>query len=292
MRIWQCTGLSINGVGGVERHVAEVSAGLKRLGHSVHVGRALPDGWLAQATTADPIVLHTHGDAWPNPRLLVSRTRRQLLWVHVCHGTSAGRVIACREFTSISGWRGSVSDFFPTRFADAAVAVGQRALDEARTYFLMKLPAAVIPNGADPSIFAPIKQVEATPRLIFVGRGDDRVKNVAALLAACAQTRSDVPELQLWCAPGIDYDYTVQPFVKNLGALNSKELARAMEQSRALVLCSLYEGDPIVLHEAQGLGIPVVVSDIPQIRASLRGYANAIYVNPRNVDSIAFGLRN
>ncbi len=290
MRVWQCTGLNVAGVGGVEKHIVEVSAALRRLKHEVHIGPELPEDWTSREGP-ERIVVHTHGDFWPNP-LRFRKIRKSLCWIHVLHGTSLGRVVACREFLSISGWRGSVTDFFPTRFADAAIAVGQSALQEARSYFKMHLPSTVIQNGADPGIFAPLKQINLTPRLIYVGRSGDRVKNVPAMLAACAAVHAVQPALELQSAPGIDYDPALYPFVKNLGPLKAPELAEALTKCRALLLCSLYEGDPIVLHEAQAMGLPVVVSDIPQIRSTLKGYPNAIYVNPRNIDSIAFGIKS
>lgn len=290
MRIWQCTSLDVSRVGGVERHIAEVSAGLRRLGHEVHVGPEAPEAWFSTGELIEPVIVHTHGGFWPNP-LRFQKFRKQLKWIHVCHGTSFGRVVACREFLSVSGWRGSVSDFLPTHFADAAVAVGQRALDEARSFFRMNLPATVIANGADPVVFAPLRQIALAPRLIYVGRDGDRVKNVPMMLHALDAVRPLVPGLTLVCAPGIDYDFQVHPFVKNLGALVGAELAQAMAQCRALLLCSLYEGDPLVLHEAMSMGLPVIVSDIPQLRSTLANYPNATYVNPRNADSISFGIK-
>lgn len=282
MKVWQCTRLNVSGVGGVEKHIFEVSRALKRLGHEVHIGSETPDGWQG----ANDAIVHTHGDSWPNPTKL-----KGFKWVHVCHGTSIGRVIACREFLSFSGWRGSVRDFYPTHFAHAAVAVGSRALAEARLYFRMKLPSAVIPNGADTSIFKPLQQVSLAPRLIFVGRADDRVKNVPAILDAAKSVFFSQPGLELWAAPGIDCHPGDYPFVKNLGALSSSALADKLSQVRALILCSFYEGDPIVLREAQAMGLPVIVSRIKQIRSNLGNYENAIYVNPRNTESISFGIK-
>ncbi|MBI3558655.1 MAG: glycosyltransferase family 4 protein [Deltaproteobacteria bacterium] len=290
MRVWQCTGLNVTGVGGVEKHIAEVSAGLRRLKHEVHIGPELPENWIF-SESQERLIVHTHGDFWPNP-IKFRKHRKALCWIHVCHGTSLGRVVACREFLSISGWRGSITDFLPTRFADAAIAVGQNALEEARRYFKLKLPAAVIRNGADPTVFAPLKQIHLKPNLIYVGRSSDRVKNVPAMLEACAAVYAVQPSLQLQSAPGIDYDHEIYPFVKNLGPLGAPALAEALAKCRTLLLCSLYEGDPIVLHEAQAMGLPVVVSDIPQIRSTLKNYTNALFVNPRNVDSIAFGIKS
>lgn len=283
MKVWQYTAFDASRVGGVERHIHEVSAALERVGHTVHIGLTLPREWSASKN----VIVHTHGDLWPNPTKLRGKT-----WIHVCHGTSIGRLVACREFLSISGWKGSARDFIPTRFADAAIAVGPHALLEARRYFRMRLPATVISNGANADIFAPLRQLSSASHLIYAGRGGDRVKNIDNLLEACRHIAKEVDSLELRAAPGFDHDPRHHSFVRNLGPLYGKALASAMAECRALVLCSYYEGDPLVLHEAQAMGLPVIVSDIPQLRRALSGYANAIFVNPRSIDSIASGIRN
>lgn len=281
MRIWQCTRLNPKGVGGVEKHISEVSASLTRMGHTVHIGPTLPEDW----QDGSPIIAHTHGDSWPSPFKLRSST-----WIHVCHGTSVGRVLACREYFSFSGWRGSFRDFYPTHIASATIAVGQSALDEARRYFRMNLRSVVIPNGANPTFFKPLQSVEPSPRIIFVGRSDDRVKNIPALLDACSSIAETISSFELWAAPGIAPEKATRLNIRNLGTLDSAELASALSQCRALVLCSFYEGDPIVLREAKALGLPVIVSNIPQIRNTLGNYPNVTFVDPRSKNSIQDGI--
>jgi glycosyltransferase involved in cell wall biosynthesis len=286
MRVWQYTGLDIEEVGGVEKHVSEISANLRELGHPTHIGTEIPGSWLADSEKQ--MVLHTQGDLWVTPGLLsLVRKARHLRWIHVCHGTSVGRVIACREFTSLSGFKGSLRDFLPTQFAHAAVAVGAHALTEARRYFRMRIPATVIPNGVRKEDFSPLQSIESKPRLAFVGRATDRVKNIPALLEACAKVQARHSELEVWAAPGID---TSHAFVKDQGPLNGANLGAMLAKCRALALCSFYEGDPIVLREAQALGLPVLVSDLPQIRANLENYPNVVWVNPRDATSLEKGV--
>ena len=239
MRVWQHTLLNEAGVGGVEKHIACVSAALRARGHEVHVGREPPEKWRRDEAT--PLIVHTRGGAWPGAALVrMVRAHPAARWIHVCHGTSVGRVLACREYFSLSGGRGSLRDFLPTHFADAAVAVSARALAEARRYFRMRLPAAVVANAADGAIFKPVTKLEQRPRLAFVGRGGDRVKNVPTLLEACERARVRFPGLELRAAPGLDDDGVSRPWLTNLGPLDSANLARELASCRALVLCSYY----------------------------------------------------
>lgn len=287
-KIWQYTVLNVDATGGVEKHIAGVSAALERAGHEIHVGTTPP-----RFGATGRVLLHTHGDAWPHPGFL-ARTKllHNTVWIQVCHGTSVGRVLACKEYLSLSGWKGSLRDLLLARLADAQVGVSQRALNEARRYFRIRGPSAVIPNGTNPAVFAPMETLNPAPRLAFLGRADDRVKNTGRLLDACAAVAREHPDFELWMAPGIGGVIEGNPsFVRNLGALGGTALADALSQCRALALVSLYEGDPLVLYEAQAMGLPVVASDIPQLREALRDYEGATFVAPYDTSSIAEGIR-
>jgi hypothetical protein len=39
------------------------------------------------------------------------------------------------------------------------------------------------------------------------------------------------------------------------------------------------------------MGLPVLAADIPQLRDALSDYPNAVFANPRSVDSIAFAIK-
>lgn len=276
MKIWHYTSLDPNGLGGVEMHIASVTRELRALGHEVHIGLT-PPAW-----TAD--IVHTHGDAWPGGPLL-KRSATRL--IHVAHGTTFGRLLACREYFSLSGWKGSLRDLLPSRMAHAVAAVSTQVEGELRRYFRVHQPIKVIANGVDPTIFKPLAAISPAPRVAFVGRGDDRVKNVATLVEACRRLKERHPDLELWAMPGLD---ATEPFISNRGRKVSSELAHELAQCRALALVSLYESDGIVLREAQALGLPIVASDTPSIRQNIGRYSPALLVDPRSVESVAAAL--
>lgn len=197
----------------------------------------------------------------------------------------------CHEYFSLSGWKGSFRDFLPSQLADASIAVSKQALSEARRYFRLRLPATVIPNAVEAEYFSPVTKITDTPRLIFIGRGTDRVKNVGRLLEACQKIHLTHQNLEVWFAPGLGlHDLKKYPFVKNLGPLTGQSLSDKLRESRALILCSLYEGDGIVLREAQAMGIPVIASNLPAIRDNVAGYENSILIDPYSVESISAGI--
>lgn len=283
--VWHYTRLNLASVGGVEQHIRGLKDAMESLGHHVHVGisSAVP---MHSAEEHGRVVIHTHGDSWPSPALLFSRFRSpsaRVYWIHVCHGNALERVLACREYASFSGWKGVLRDVSLLKLSDAAVAVSAHALEETRGYYFFRGPSRVIANGADTSVFKPLERVESAPRLIFLGRLEDRVKNAHMLLQACVTVHARHPDFELLLAPGIE---TTHPYVKNLGKLAPPALASALARSRALVLTSLYEGDPLVLREAMAMGLPVVASDIAAVRETLGAYAGAALFNPRDVASL------
>lgn len=286
--VWHYTRLNVTSVGGVEQHIRGLTAALMAMGHHVHHGLSgmIP---LHPAGADTRVIVHSHGDSWPTPKFLFSlrAISSRARWIHVCHGNALERVVACREYASFSGWKGVLRDVSLLKLSDAAVAVSAHALDETRRYYFYRGPAQVIANGADTSIFKSLERVEPAPRLIFMGRLEDRVKNARVLLNACLQVHSHHPDFELLLAPGIE---TTHPYVRNLGKLDPASLAAQLTRSRALVLCSLYEGDPLVLREAMAMGLPVVASDIAAVRETLGSYPNATLFNPRDAASLVAAI--
>lgn len=284
MKIWHYTTLNPSGLGGVETHIASVSRELLAMGHDVRIGASSPN-W----SPNDECVIHTHGDAWPTTQLIKQLTiHKRARLIHIAHGTSLGRLLACREYISVSGWKGSLRDFLPSRLAHGISAVSHQVEHELRRYFRVKKPIRVIPNGVDPASFTAVKEISSSPRVAFVGRGDDRVKNVESLIQACRQLSKTHSDLELWAIPG--FNAYNDPFISNRGRKNAQALSEELAQCRALALVSFYESDGIVLREAQALGIPVIASRTPSLEQNLAGYSNAVFIDPRSVSSIADGI--
>ncbi|HRK03058.1 MAG TPA: glycosyltransferase, partial [Oligoflexia bacterium] len=203
----------------------------------------------------------------------------------VYHGTTAGRMIACREYFSPAGYRSLLKEFKIALRANAAVCVSPLAEQEARRYYFLRCPTVVIENAADVEIFRPLKAISEEPRILFIGRSGDRVKNTDRILEAVSQVAKKGTRIILSAVPGISN--TNSNNIESLGPKNSFDLYKLFQSSRALILGSLYEGDPIVLHEAKSAGLPILASDLPQMRYALLNYKNSYFFNPRNTDAIA-----
>ncbi len=285
MHIWHYTKLSPDQIGGVEKHIAALSHIFSKKGYLVSIGLKQP-----AIKSEEKLILHTHGDAWPSFKLLKLHYQHSLKWVHVCHGTSAGRVLACREFFSFSGLKGSLRDFSLVQCADAIIGVSQNAVLEAEKYFQYKGAFQIISNGVDPTIFKPLSQIVSDPRLIYVGRMNDRVKNLDMLLYASELLANKNSKYELWLAPG--FKNHSHSYIKNLGKQDGRKLFEALSQCRALILCSFYEGNPLVVYEAMAVGLPILASDIPALREVLANYSLVTFFNPRKLQDVVMKIES
>jgi glycosyltransferase involved in cell wall biosynthesis len=77
--------------------------------------------------------------------------------------------------------------------------------------------------------------------------------------------------------------------VRWLGEVGDAELARLYRGAGCAAYLSLYEGFGLPVLEAMACGTAVVSSDLPPVREFARG---AVFVDPRDPDAIAAGLRD
>ena len=288
LHIWHYTTVNTSGVGGVEKHIAGTSHELKKMGHTLHVGTNFPDSFASNHEN-QKFILHTHGDCWPTFEFLRSiKTQHQnVKWIHICHGNTFERMRACKEYLSLSDWKGFARDGSLLYLCDRIIAVSKHAAAETQKYYGLSKKISVIHNGADTETFKPLHKITTNPFLLFLGRAHDHVKNIDGIMKATSQLYQRHDDVQLWIAPGFE---ATHPFVKNLGKLDAGALAETMQNCRALVLCSFYEGDPLVVREAMAMGLPIVASDIPGTREALADYENKIFVDPNNLGTIETGI--
>ncbi len=129
--------------------------------------------------------------------------------------------------------------------------------------------AVVIPNGVDEDWFAAERRTPQPGRLLFVGRLAAQ-KNLDVVVRAMAK----LPENRLIVIGEGEARTKLEALVSSLGLANveflgrrsSDEVRAAMLQSSLLVLPSTHEGLPLVLLEAAACGLPVVASNIPELR--------------------------
>ena len=141
-----------------------------------------------------------------------------------------------------------------------------------------------------------------TRLLVFVGRLD-RQKNPILLLEAVAAARvrsSDLtlaligdgvlrPEIEKWIKSN-----SMGGSVRLLGALPRERIAAIHRASDLFVLSSAYEGMPIAVLEALACGLPVVSTDVGEIRrvvkAGLNGWISEAQTTQAFADAIVLAL--
>lgn len=218
--------------------------------------------------TRAKLIVEVHGDWRTSTRLYGSRARSLL-------GPLGDR---------LAGWA--------IRRADA-----HRAVSEFTASFVRGLgrePAAVFTAYTDLSAFAgPVSPVPEEPRALFVGVLE-RYKDVEGLAAAWRLVARRLPEAHLHLV-GSGRQVEVAEALAREGVqwdrrLEQGEVARALDEARALVLPSASEGLPRIVVEAFMRGRPVVATragGTPEIvehevsgllveRGDTAGLANAI----------------
>lgn len=156
----------------------------------------------------------------------------------------------------------------------------------------------VIPNVVDTGIFFPAdKQPAATTRFIHVSNMTWQ-KNVDAILQALSILKKNNARFEMSVYGPVRPKY--QQMINELGLggcvflkgeVAQAELAKAIQQSDALVLYSRFETFGCVLIEANASGIPVFVSDIEVFHELIEEGSNGIFVTENAPDALAQKLK-
>jgi len=130
----------------------------------------------------------------------------------------------------------------------------------------------VIPNGIDRELLQ--SKPEDAGYILFLSRIDAYTKGLDLLLAAFEMISSDYPNLRLILA-GYEFDSVRKllsrspSFLKGkidyAGFVTGHEKKKLFSGARIFILPSRHESSPISILEAAACGIPVIVSDIPEL---------------------------
>ncbi|TFC48588.1 glycosyltransferase family 1 protein [Cryobacterium sp. TMT1-21] len=193
-------------------------------------------------------------------------------------------------------WRLYHLSWWPQRMllnrADGVVTVSATTRDLILEHRLTRRPITVIPNAAGALTAAPERRrTPATGRLVYMGSFMP-YKNVDTLVRAAAE----LPEHELHLmsrvpAPERERLIALAPKARLVfhDGVTDEEYVDVLRSATALVSASLDEGFGIPLVEAMGLGLPVVVSDIPIFR-EIGGDA-ALYFDPTSAQALAAAVR-
>ncbi|MFH1070345.1 MAG: glycosyltransferase family 4 protein [Candidatus Glassbacteria bacterium] len=138
----------------------------------------------------------------------------------------------------------------------------------------------VIPNYVVTGIFKPDPGIEKKFDLVFIGRGDSQ-KNLPNLLEALniLKSRDRRYSLRLVGACSEREDLRREAQAKGLdvafsGNVPNFQLPAVLNEARAFILPSFYEGHPKTLLEAMSCGLPCIGAEAPGIREEIRHESN------------------
>lgn len=309
--------------GGAEAHLHEIFGRLARRGHEVTL---LCSGWAAASspTTLDGIEVHRVGTrytfpvvAWPYWRSVLARrdadvliedinkvplltpwwgARRTVALVHHLFGTTAFDEAPAPIASAVWASERPLGWFYRS--------VPFQAVSESTQADLVKRGIAaeaitVIRNGVDVTTLTPDPAVRSpTPRFAYLGRLK-RYKQVDLILQAFARlahqqatldiagTGDDRPRLEQ-LARSLD----LGDRVRFLGFISEVEKLAVLRGAWALVFTSPKEGWGITNLEAAACGTPVLASDSPGLRDSVRHGETGYLVPHGDVSALAAAMRS
>ncbi|MFH7766054.1 glycosyltransferase family 4 protein [Acinetobacter sp. BSP-28] len=133
-------------------------------------------------------------------------------------------------------------------------------------------------------------------KIVTIGRLTDQ-KNYIHLLQAWKKIYQSIPDWQLNIYGDGEYkkllhDYIEQNSLKNVSLKGTtSNVKQVYEQSSFFVMCSKYEGLPMVLIEAQSFGLPIVSYDCPYGPSDIiQDHKNGLLVSNQNVNELAAAI--
>jgi len=169
-------------------------------------------------------------------------------------------------------------EFFGVNFAEKTIAISHTIKSEVEKKYSRKYPVC-IPNGVNlPKILPPGETLRKyglkKKRYIFTACRFVPEKGLHDLISAYQKINN--PEYSLVIAGDADHETDYSRGIKTkakenkmivlTGFLFGSSLQELYSNAGLFVLPSYFEGLPITLLEAMSFGLPVLVSDIPQLR--------------------------
>ena len=237
-------------------------------------------------------VVHTHGSGVP---IKLNPKKGRAVRVHTLHGTTFGRMAACREWYWLGGYQAAARELAALFGSDVVLSV-HSGLSLYALAERLKKTRAVCSNGWDsqeekmdvvhvlPEALGE-RLLKVMPFWLYVGRGADPVKNIHGLARAIKL----VPDLQWVAIPGDGFEH--EPRVLRAGVLSTGQISKVFEISKGLVLPSFYEGQSLTVLEALAHGVPVVATRVGGIAAMPAAIEGLVTTDSFAPQSIADALR-
>lgn len=326
LRIVQVCPYSWDVPGGVQVHVRELSAHLRRLGHEVRilapgrrrgrrddawiVGRAVPvrgNGSVARISFG-PQVASSVGRALREAQPDIIHVHEPLVPSVSMHAVLQSNAPVVATFHSNVG-RERVSSLWFTLAAPLVRPVWNRlarriAVSEAARHSVTSRMGdgdlLIVPNGVDVERFAAARpaSLPSGRHLLFIGRLEER-KGFPIAIEAFAQLSVSFPDLRLLVVgEGSEREAvdslppSVRSRVEMLGRVDDDRLASYLKAADLYIgPATGGESFGIVLAEAMAAGLPIVASDIDGYRDVARDGLEALLVPPGDAAALVTAVR-
>ncbi len=162
--------------------------------------------------------------------------------------------------------------------AQKIICVSQTLIDNLKAG---KEKAIVIPSGVDIDVFRPMDRkvcieklnLDLSKRYIFFNANNPSVKRLDIAQEVCKQLS----------------DYSAELLSLN-GNVHPNEIPLYINASTIVLLCSDSEGSPMIIKEALACNVPIVATDVGDVRVRIEGVTNCLIVE-QDVQVIADSIR-
>jgi glycosyltransferase involved in cell wall biosynthesis len=182
--------------------------------------------------------------------------------------------------------------------ADVIIAVSDKIKKEIEQFSDAKI--LTMYNGVDSSVFKPdyttqdlIKQYKITGNdviLLFVGRLEPQ-KGIVDLISSVPYLPNNIKLLVIGTG---SLRQEIEKRIKNfdgrialLGKVADADIVRLYASADIFIAPSLYEGNPLTVLEAMSSKLPIIASNIPEMREIVTPGVNGLLFEPRNPKDLA-----
>ncbi|RLA93067.1 MAG: glycosyltransferase family 1 protein [Deltaproteobacteria bacterium] len=155
-------------------------------------------------------------------------------------------------------------------------------------------------NSAVASLYKPTEKKEKYPTILFVGRLK-KAKRPDHLIKAVHLIKKDIPNIKLWIVGEGDFKgalvkltkkYHLEDNVVFWGLVSTERKSELMQKAHCICVTSVREGWGLIVTEANAMGTPAIVYNVPGLRDSVKEGINGL-ITPKNTpQSLAITLTN